>query len=173
MKTTKFGVVIYNGEVCQESVFETLQDAIVELACAIENNEAGDAQRLDMDYCILWDSKDGIAFDEWVDLHTKVCPKCGKRLFKTDFHKNAKSSTGLQSYCKKCSAETNKKHYHKASSIDRVDTTVHDGHTLSKVYRHEGLAHFTPRQLMEELKARGYRWDYMLEPQRKVMFEKI
>lgn len=63
MKTTKFGVVIYNGEVCQESVFETLQDAIVELACAIENNEAGDAQRLDMDYCILWDSKDGIALD--------------------------------------------------------------------------------------------------------------
>ena len=174
MKTTnKFGVVIYNGEVRQESVFETLQDAIVELACAIENNEAGDAQRLDMDYSILWDSKDGMAFDEWVDLFIKVCPKCGKRLFKTDFHKSATSSTGLQSYCKKCSKEVNKRHYHKTSSIDRIETANFDGHTLSKVHRHEGLACFTPRQLMEELKARGYRWDYMLEPQRKVMFDKI
>lgn len=174
MKTTnKFSVVIYNGEVRQESVFETLHDAIVELACAIENDEAGDAQRLEMDECILWNSKDEVMFDEWVDLFTKVCPKCGHRLFKADFHKSTKSTTGYQSYCKKCAAEANKQRAKSRNAIDSVETTLHDGHTLSKIHKHAGLASFTPRQLMEELKARGYSWNYMLEPQRKVMFEKI
>lgn len=35
------------------------------------------------------------------------------------------------------------------------------------------LEKFTPRQLMEELKSRGFTWDYMLEPQKKIFFNKI
>ena len=45
--------------------------------------------------------------------------------------------------------------------------------SMHKVYAHPELAKFTPRQLMEELKSRGFKWEYMLEPQRKIMFEKI
>ena len=44
---------------------------------------------------------------------------------------------------------------------------------MIKVYSNAELAKFSPRQLMEELKARGFKWDYMLEPQRKIYFEKI
>ena len=28
-------------------------------------------------------------------------------------------------------------------------------------------------ELMEELKARGFRWEYMLEPQKKIFYDKI
>lgn len=45
--------------------------------------------------------------------------------------------------------------------------------TEAKVSAHPELAKFTPRQLMEELKSRGFKWEYMLEPVRKIMFEKI
>jgi predicted HTH domain antitoxin len=44
---------------------------------------------------------------------------------------------------------------------------------MIKIYSNVELAKFSPRQLMEELKARGFRWDYMLEPQKKIYFEKI
>lgn len=61
-------------------------------------------------------------------------------------------------------------HYkHKAKTIDKVEKTD----SKIKVYSNADLARFTPRQLMEELKARGFRWDYMLEPQRKIFFDKI
>lgn len=50
---------------------------------------------------------------------------------------------------------------------------VADTHNLLKVYSSPELAKFTPRQLMHELKARGYKWEYVLEPQMKVMYDKI
>lgn len=53
---------------------------------------------------------------------------------------------------------------------DMAHTTEHK---LIKVYAHPELAKFHPRQLMEELKARGWRWEYMLEPQKKIYFDKI
>jgi hypothetical protein len=45
--------------------------------------------------------------------------------------------------------------------------------TMLRVYSDSALAKFTPRQLMAELKARGFRWEYMLEPQKKIYFDKI
>ena len=45
--------------------------------------------------------------------------------------------------------------------------------TMAKVYTNPELAKFTPREMMAELKVRGFRWEYMLEPQRKVYFDKI
>mgnify|MGYP003478770073 FL=1 len=45
--------------------------------------------------------------------------------------------------------------------------------TMAKVYTNPELAKFTPREMMAELKARGFKWEYMLEPQRKVYFDKI
>jgi hypothetical protein len=44
---------------------------------------------------------------------------------------------------------------------------------MRKVYTNSELSKFTPRALMAELKARGFRWEYMLEPQKKIMYDKI
>lgn len=75
------------------------------------------------------------------------------------FHKMAKSPDGHQPYCKDCRSEMASERTKKIR--------------LSKVYSNPELAKFTPRQLMEELKSRGFRWDYMLEPQKRIMFDKI
>lgn len=45
--------------------------------------------------------------------------------------------------------------------------------TLHKLYTDDRLATFSPRQLMAELKARGFVWDYMEEPRKKIMYTKI
>lgn len=71
----------------------------------------------------------------------------------------AKSPDGHQPYCKDCRSEMASERTKKIR--------------LSKVYSNPELAKFTPRQLMEELKSRGFRWDYMLEPQKRIMFDKI
>lgn len=113
---------------------------------------------------------------------TKRCYKCGQIKPISDFNKNKKSKDGLQSECRECHAETMRKyHLKKAEEIKAISATIKEKETESKVqeskmikvYSNVELAKFSPRQLMEELKARGFKWDYMLEPQRKIYFEKI
>lgn len=117
---------------------------------------------------------------------TKKCPKCGRELPTTEFYTNCRNKDGLQDKCKKCQSEWNreyqrrKKEEKRIASLnieDKVETEkiVVDAKecTMAKVYSEPELAKFTPRQLMQELKARGFRWEYMLEPQRKVYFDKI
>ena len=106
----------------------------------------------------------------------KKCAKCGNEYPVTEFYKNIKNKDGLQSYCKKCKAEVAKEYARrfadkKQSVIEKVGTAEHT--TLIKVYGNPKLAEFTPRELMIELKARGFRWEYMLEPQRKIMYDKL
>lgn len=95
-------------------------------------------------------------------METKTCGVCHLELPITEFHRNRSAKDGLQYHCKECTKnyDANKKARNKES-------------TLKRVYSNPELAKYTPRQLMEELKARGFKWDYMLEPQRKIMFEKI
>lgn len=71
----------------------------------------------------------------------KRCSKCGKELPDSDFYKSSKASDGLQSYCKEC-----------ANQIVRKKTTksVAGG-------GNPDLVNFTPRQLIDELRARGYK----------------
>ena len=106
----------------------------------------------------------------------KKCAKCGNEYPVTEYYKNRKNKDGLQSYCKKCHAEVAKESAKrfsdkKQSMMDRLETAEHT--TLIKVYGNPKLAEFTPRELMVELKARGFRWEYMLEPQRKIMYDKL
>lgn len=70
----------------------------------------------------------------------KRCTKCGKELPETDFYRNAKAPDGLQWYCKSCLNQTARKIPAKSAGGGNPD-----------------LADFTPRQLIEELKARGYK----------------
>ena len=117
---------------------------------------------------------------------TKRCPKCGRVLPVTDFYTNSHNKDGLQDKCKECQLAWNRE-YHKRkmeekrqASLnveDKVETkkVVADEKecTMAKVYTNPELAKFTPREMMAELKARGFKWEYMLEPQRKIYFDKI
>lgn len=113
---------------------------------------------------------------------TKVCPKCGRELPTTEFYGNRHNKDGLQDKCKDCQREWNREYLkrkkaERMKSEDKVETTkvVVDTkeHTMCRVYSEPELAKFTPRQLMQELKSRGFTWDWMLEPQRKIYFDKI
>ena len=116
------------------------------------------------------------------DVSMKVCHKCGRKLPVSEFYAKKKSKDGLQYYCKECHVQMSKSYYQnkkstKYSIVDKVVTEsktvdTHE-HSMTKVYYDPELSKFTPRQLMAELKARGFRWEYMLEPQRKVYFDKI
>lgn len=121
----------------------------------------------------------GLKRDEPQEQDMKKCYRCGRLLPKTAFNKNCRAKDGLQGECRECHAETMKAyHIKKSEEIKNVRNAIATReqemeHKLTKVYAHAGLSSFTPRQMMEELKARGFRWEYMLEPQRKIYFEKI
>lgn len=74
----------------------------------------------------------------------KVCPMCGEEKPVSQYAKNASKSDGLNSYCKVC---------HTKSTLDSRRSK---SATLHKIYTDKTLAAFTPRQLIAELKARGY-----------------
>lgn len=77
-------------------------------------------------------------------METKKCSKCGRELPVSEFWKNITKDDGLQDYCKDCG-----KNYFKNRKAEPSSS-------LKKVYSNPDLAKFTPKQLMEELKARGY-----------------
>lgn len=83
-------------------------------------------------------------------METKICVCCGKVLPISSFGKNRRSSDGLMVECKEC---TNKKvrasRERRKSAGVRMVKTNEDG-------RNPELAKFHPRELIAELKARGY-----------------
>lgn len=100
----------------------------------------------------------------------KKCSKCGIEFENEMFYVNNKNADGLDNYCKECRKATNKLNVQNRRNKEKESS---DSNTLLKVYSNPELAKFTPRQLMQELKARGFKWEYMLEPQKKVMYDKI
>ena len=71
------------------------------------------------------------------EIKTKRCSKCGRELPFSEFYLNRSAADGLQSQCKEWQKER-----------------VRALHTNK--YCNPDLAQFTPRQLIEELKKRGY-----------------
>lgn len=71
------------------------------------------------------------------EIKTKKCSKCGRELPLNQFYLNRAAADGLQSQCKECQKK-------------RIRTN----HTNKNC--NPDLAQFTPRQLIEELKKRGY-----------------
>lgn len=103
---------------------------------------------------------------------TKKCSKCGKDLPLSSFSKKAKSADGLQEVCRDCK-NAYMREYHQKKREAKLATIEIKEHSLLKVYANPELAKFTPRELMAELKARGFVWEYMIEPQKRVFFHKI
>lgn len=79
-------------------------------------------------------------------METKKCTKCKRELPVSEFWKNASKEDGLQDYCKHCGKEY----------IKNRKTSTSPASNLRKVYSNPDLAKFTPKQLMEELRSRGY-----------------
>ncbi|MBA7489027.1 MAG: hypothetical protein HG422_08395 [Prevotella sp.] len=79
---------------------------------------------------------------------TKVCAKCKRTLPYNMFWKNNSAPDGLYSYCKECCSTIKKK--------QREEKKLRQGGNLKKIYSDPELARFTPRQLIAELRTRGY-----------------
>lgn len=113
------------------------------------------------------------------EIKTKRCSHCGKELPVSMFHRSSNSSDGYQSWCKPCINEdarnrTARKRAEKAAAqhaanlvpADSCTFTTVDGKTYNKVEpKLKTLEEYTPRELLVELKRRGYIWSDMFVKQ--------
>lgn len=79
-------------------------------------------------------------------METKRCAGCGKELPVSEFGRNKRNTDGLQSYCRQCTNDKQRQSYQSRKTNKK----------MNKVYSNPDLAKFTPRQLIEELRGRGY-----------------
>ena len=92
------------------------------------------------------------------EIKTKKCAKCKRELPITEFHRNKATKDGLQNHCKECTKlyDANKK-----------------SNKLLPVFTNPELSRFQPRELLAELKARGYEWEKMYAPRQEVLYSKV
>lgn len=83
----------------------------------------------------------------------KTCSKCHRTLPETDFYQCLSAADGFFHYCKDCTKAYNKKRYHTMKAANEGLTVKP---TAPPTYSNPDLAAFTPRQLIKELRARGY-----------------
>ena len=88
-------------------------------------------------------------------METKICPKCGRELTVDNFAKHSKNKDGYQSHCRECAAAYARENY-RARVAKKKENERIEFEKKYKVYTNRELAKFTPRELMLELKARGY-----------------
>lgn len=81
-------------------------------------------------------------------METKICGKCGKELSIDNFYKDKSTKDGLHNYCKDCI---------KSYRTSKKSDVRGRGGVSTKVYANPDLAKFKPRELIEELRARGYK----------------
>lgn len=84
---------------------------------------------------------------------TKVCTKCGRVLPLDAFSKKSDTNDGLQYHCKECQREASKNRpKRRKKEFNMYDYIC--GSEPAKL--NPALADFTPRQLQDELRARGF-----------------
>lgn len=93
------------------------------------------------------------------EIKTKVCTKCGRELSIENFYINKSLKGGRDNCCKECKNAyakewaRGKREKKKARKIENERIEFENKY---KIYTNRELAKFTPRELMLELKARGY-----------------
>lgn len=98
------------------------------------------------------------------EIATKRCSKCGRELLVTEFAASKKSKDGLDFQCRECTRayqrEWNKKRRlkKKAEESKFSPEAAFDNNfsQLHQVFNNPELAKLTPRDLILELRARGY-----------------
>ena len=100
-------------------------------------------------------------------METKRCTKCGRELTLDNFSKCASNADGLQRQCKECHRESVRNAYYKRKEKSFGITPP------NMVFTNPELAKFQPRELLAELKARGYVWEKMFAPRIEIKYEKI
>lgn len=94
------------------------------------------------------------------ELITKICKKCGQTKPIEEFSKDARLRDGYSIYCKDCKCDMSRKSYEKIKLKREATATAN------------ALAAFTPREILAELKRRGYKWEKMYCLQ-EIKFENI
>lgn len=92
-------------------------------------------------------------------METKVCKHCGRELPLSDFYTNNKAKDGLATYCKECSNVLSVEYARKRRERKKAEAKENERMEFEKkykIYTNRELAKFTPRELMLELKVRGY-----------------
>ena len=87
------------------------------------------------------------------EVKTKVCTKCGRELPLDAFSKKSDAKDGLQYCCKECQKEAGKNRSRRRNKEFNLYDFVCNA---SEAKLNPELAKFTPRQLQEELSARGF-----------------
>ena len=90
------------------------------------------------------------------NVQTKVCSKCGKELPLSEFYSHSSTKDGLMNHCKGCHYTTTRKNLEKRKAKKEADSIVEKPHVFHKVYLNQELAKFQPKDLIAELRARGY-----------------
>jgi hypothetical protein len=92
-------------------------------------------------------------------METKVCRKCGRELPIDLFYPNKSLKGGYDNSCKECKNEYAKEWAKKNREKKKLQAKENERIEFEKkykIYTNKELAKFTPRELMLELKARGY-----------------
>lgn len=90
------------------------------------------------------------------NVKTKVCSKCGKELPLSEFYNHPSTKDGLMGHCKGCHYTVTRKNLEMRKAKKEADSIVEKPHVFHKVYLNPELAKFQPKDLIAELRARGY-----------------
>jgi hypothetical protein len=99
-------------------------------------------------------------------METKVCNKCGRELPVESFGKNHTCKDGRCGTCKDCKNAYTKEWWKKNQEKKKAQAKENERIEFEKkykIYTCKELAPFTPRELMLELKARGYTGDLLYQ----------
>ena len=99
-------------------------------------------------------------------METKVCKKCGRELPLDQYFRNKATKDGHDSQCKECKTAYALEYQKKYRARKREQAKENERIEFEKkykIYTNRELAKFTPRELMLELKARGYTGDLLYQ----------
>lgn len=105
---------------------------------------------------------------------TKKCCKCGRELPLSEFSKNNSRKDGYDYYCRSCKSIISKESRERTKSNKIKESGIYPANFFDRNTVGGGnpqLANFSARELMEELRARGYRGQ--LEYTSKINLETI